>query len=248
MDWLDATTAEVYIQFMVLSHQYGLLTEVEIAVSFPLGGSTNVDYDMRSVSGNVLSNSSYSVRRRRHCCYALLVSSLCNRFSHPGCCVVLCWAWQCSVRLCFILLCCVQVCDVCFILLFLWPLAMELQEMATAAQYPEDKIGGGHEYTSVCVWWCRPTTWFRGCVRPKRRSELSAISHEVFNRHATIGEDFDGDNVRLLSRREFKLALRELGIRLTEIEMAEAIGTETPLFAPFDTKNDHFTKTGSGQT
>eukprot|EP01046_Picozoa_sp_COSAG06_P075455 COSAG06_NODE_23581_length_687_cov_1.761905_1_plen_45_part_10 len=45
MDWLDATTAEVYIQFMVLSHQYGLLTEVEIAVSFPLGGSTNVDYD-----------------------------------------------------------------------------------------------------------------------------------------------------------------------------------------------------------
>jgi hypothetical protein len=33
-----------------------------------------------------------------------------------------------------------------------------------------------------------------------------------------------------------------------EWSICEASGKKTPLFAPFDSKNDHFAKTGSGQT
>ena len=35
---------------------------------------------------------------------------------------------------------------------------------------------------------------------------------------------------------------------LQEVRDGEVFGTETPLFAPFYTKNDNFTKTGAGQT
>jgi len=59
--WMDASTARVDIEFLALSTQYGLLTEVQLLIDFHLGGSTSARYKMRSVSGNVIQNSGYDL-------------------------------------------------------------------------------------------------------------------------------------------------------------------------------------------
>ena len=57
--WIDASTARVDVEFLALSVQYGLLTELKLSFELHLGGGTTVSYKMRSVSGNVIQNSAY---------------------------------------------------------------------------------------------------------------------------------------------------------------------------------------------
>ena len=52
--WIDPATASVDISFIVMSMQYGVVTEVQLTCDFHLGGHMKTDFSMRSMSPSVL--------------------------------------------------------------------------------------------------------------------------------------------------------------------------------------------------
>jgi hypothetical protein len=135
--WLDASTARVDVEFLALSIEYGLLTEIKLSIELHLGGSSTVSYTMRSVSGNVIQNSSYNVV---DCAFIVYLA---------------CWV------------------------------GIEFYELWKAWTFPNDKVGSGAEYTSVCHRWVRPQTWWRKCKPSRRQTQLRNLAVKSFLVYAT---------------------------------------------------------------
>jgi hypothetical protein len=65
------------------------------------------------------------------------------------------------------------------------------------------------------MWWCN-------CGH-RRRSVLGKKAANTFLEHCVIADNDDDEEVSVLSRSGFKLALGDLGIHLTELELAECV-------------------------
>ena len=175
--WADASTARVDIEFLALSIEYGLLTEVQVSLDFHLGGSTTARYKMRSVSGNVIQNSSYDAV---DCAFIVFLA---------------CW------------------------------LGRELYELWKAWTYPNDKVGSGSHYTSVCHRWVRPQTWWRRCKPSRRQDRLREVARASFMRFATESNSRSKRLETALTPDGFVKAVAHVSpdTHLSNFEMADAI-------------------------
>jgi hypothetical protein len=52
--WADPATASVDVRFIVMSVEYGVITEVVLRCDFHLGGHIKTDFNMRSMSPSML--------------------------------------------------------------------------------------------------------------------------------------------------------------------------------------------------